>query len=655
MLLAKPTTKLSKSAATFSLLNVVAFMLRGPVALVLMMIFFDEVLQGYWFTFTSMAILVVLTDLGFTAIMAQFSSHEYAHLKFNKEGRLEGDPEHLERMVSLFRFTLKFAASFTGIAVPIIMGIGIGVLSTHGNPDIWLLPWIFFCLASGGGFFASWVCCFFEGCNKVAKVQMIRFVASLTILIVNVMLILNFNLFALAITATASFVVNLTLLGILFRKAIFQLLTHKLKHKKRWLKEFLRLLWKYTIGWIAAFIIFQVFTPLAFMVYDPVAAGRVGITIVVIQACFTLSTVWVTLIRPRLNMAVSVGDFKTARKLTYKSGFLSLATFSLAIIFCVTVYSLLIGTWTLLDDFMTLLPITLLLIAFLFQIPIHVTTTFSRAHKKEPYLIPSVINAVVALGITVGVVFSLPIEYLFLGFLISTVTGSAMFLTIFFKRRNLWKQFYIDKYIKETKEIDGLRFIKTKLDGVVEIEPILGDSSDQSIQPIEGYNKETFDKAELEYNFIDDKSLQVVSKNTVSPLSLQNAPHAQNRLIYCTQGAILAVAVDLKEDSLTFTKWVKIELSSQNKKMLTIPIGFAFGFITLQDNTQIAQKVDSRQNQESQVNISHNDQDLAIDWGIQDPILLDSETPAISFKDAEVVWVVSQKEQEEENFGVQTN
>lgn len=67
----------------------------------------------------------------------------------------------------------------------------------------------------------------------------------------------------------------------------------------------------------------------------------------------------------------------------------------------------------------------------------------------------------------------------------------------------------------------------------------------------------------------------------------QAAPFEEAKLVRCTMGAICDVIIDLRPDSVTFKKWTAVELSSENRRMLYIPEGFAHGFLTLQDNTEI--------------------------------------------------------------------
>ena len=157
-----------------------------------------------------------------------------------------------------------------------------------------------------------------------------------------------------------------------------------------------------------------------------------------------------------------------------------------------------------------------------------------------------------------------------------------------------------------------MNFIRTQIPDVVIIEPTVhGDSR--------GYFVETFRQDKLEeflgykINFCQDNESKS-SKGVLRGLHYQLHPCAQTKLVRVTQGRVLDVAVDIRKNSPTFGQHVAVELTSENKKQLLVPRGFAHGFIVLEDDTIFAYKVDNYYSPQDDRGIAFNDPSLNINW-----------------------------------------
>ncbi|UCG17931.1 MAG: dTDP-4-dehydrorhamnose 3,5-epimerase, partial [Thiotrichales bacterium] len=106
------------------------------------------------------------------------------------------------------------------------------------------------------------------------------------------------------------------------------------------------------------------------------------------------------------------------------------------------------------------------------------------------------------------------------------------------------------------------------------------------------------------------------SDGTLRGLHYQLEPHAQSKLVRVIQGKVLDVAVDIRQSSPTFGQHVAVELSSDNKRQLFIPRGFAHGFVVLSETAVFAYKVDHYYNKDCDRGIAFNDPALGIDWQI---------------------------------------
>ena len=149
-----------------------------------------------------------------------------------------------------------------------------------------------------------------------------------------------------------------------------------------------------------------------------------------------------------------------------------------------------------------------------------------------------------------------------------------------------------------------------------------------------GYFMESYNQKKVEIlikdRFVQDNESES-HKNVLRGLHFQLPPHAQSKLIRVIKGSILDIAVDLRKESSTYGKYFKHILSGENKKQLYIPVGFAHGFLSLEDNTILNYKCSDYYNANTEASILWNDPNLAIDWGIDNPILAEKDRLAQNF------------------------
>jgi dTDP-4-dehydrorhamnose 3,5-epimerase len=126
----------------------------------------------------------------------------------------------------------------------------------------------------------------------------------------------------------------------------------------------------------------------------------------------------------------------------------------------------------------------------------------------------------------------------------------------------------------------------------------------------ESYNKKLFD---FNTDFVQDNESES-KKGVIRGLHFQNPPFEQTKLVRCVKGNILDVVVDIRTNSKTYGSYFSIELSSENKKQIYIPKGFAHGFQVLSKKAIVSYKVDSFYNPSSDNGIIWNDTDLEINW-----------------------------------------
>ncbi len=175
---------------------------------------------------------------------------------------------------------------------------------------------------------------------------------------------------------------------------------------------------------------------------------------------------------------------------------------------------------------------------------------------------------------------------------------------------------------------------ETKLKGCYILQPTI--FKDKRGYFIESFNIDTFNKTlNLDVNFLQDNESQS-SKGVLRGLHYQIGEHAQAKLVRVVTGRVLDVVVDVRKDSKTFGAHFSIELNEENKTQLYVPVGFAHGFIVLEDNTIFSYKCDKFYNKASEAGIIYNDQDLNINWELAEKEFIISEKDKVlpKFKDA---------------------
>lgn len=164
-------------------------------------------------------------------------------------------------------------------------------------------------------------------------------------------------------------------------------------------------------------------------------------------------------------------------------------------------------------------------------------------------------------------------------------------------------------FTKDELEIDGPLIIKPKV------------FEDKRGFFFESWNKKKLDKIFVENNktppiFVQDNHSKS-DKGILRGLHIQKKPYSQGKLIRCISGKIFDVAIDMRINSKTFCKWTSVVLTEENKSIFWIPEGFAHGFLSLEDKTEVIYKTTNYWDKESELTLRWDDPLLSIKWPIQ--------------------------------------
>ena len=134
----------------------------------------------------------------------------------------------------------------------------------------------------------------------------------------------------------------------------------------------------------------------------------------------------------------------------------------------------------------------------------------------------------------------------------------------------------------------------------------------------ETYNKKILSELGIDMDFVQDNHSLSVEKGVIRGLHYQTPPFAQDKLVRVVHGAILDVAVDMRKSSPTFGKHITAVISADNWEQILVPAGFAHGFCTLEENTEVIYKVTNYYAPDHDTGIRWNDPELGIDWPISE-------------------------------------
>ena len=158
-------------------------------------------------------------------------------------------------------------------------------------------------------------------------------------------------------------------------------------------------------------------------------------------------------------------------------------------------------------------------------------------------------------------------------------------------------------------------FSETKLSGayIIDIEKI----KDERGFFARTWDKNEFSKLGLESEFVQSSISLNKKKGTIRGMHYQIKPYEENKIVRCTKGRIFDVIIDIRADSITFKEWLSVELSEDNYKILYIPKGFAHGFQTLEDNTEIYYQISEQYSTKLSKGVKYDDETFDIKWPLE--------------------------------------
>ncbi len=173
-------------------------------------------------------------------------------------------------------------------------------------------------------------------------------------------------------------------------------------------------------------------------------------------------------------------------------------------------------------------------------------------------------------------------------------------------------------------------FTKTNLEGVFIIEPEKNEDERGFFARV--WDQEIFEERKLNPKMVQCNISFNKKRGTIRGMHYQISPYEEAKLVRCTKGSVFEVMIDLRPKSNSFKNWMSVELSSENYKMIYVPEGFALGFQTLEDDTELHYQMSQKYMPEYARGIRWDDEIFKISWPLKPTVISKKDSSYNAFK-----------------------
>jgi O-antigen/teichoic acid export membrane protein len=385
--------------------------LGSVISVILVVKYLTGVEQGFYYTFGSIAAIQVFFDLGLNGIIVQYVAHEASNLKWKSDHKISGESKYISRLSSLLHFGVKWYLLFASILLISLISVGFIFFtkydSSHGIIS-WKAPWILLAIGTCFNLILSPIIAFIQGLGKVKEIAKIQFIAlffKLSILWGG--LILGAKLYVIGLNSLTGVFILAVILFSNYRKILIDIWITAIVEKVHYRKEIFPYQWKIAISWISGYFIFQLFNPVLFATDGAVVAGQMGITLAALNGILSLSLAWITTKVPLFSGLIAQKEYSRLDHIFNKTlkqsaviNFAALA-FMMMMIFLLRLFNIELSGKPIGNRFLNYIPMVLMMIPVFLNQFIAAWATYLRCHKKEPFLIISIVGGVLCLLSTV--------------------------------------------------------------------------------------------------------------------------------------------------------------------------------------------------------------------------------------------------------------
>ena len=388
--------------------------------------FLSGVEQGFYYTFGSIIAIQVFFELGLTGIITQFVAHEAAHLQLDSSYKYSGEEKYKSRLASLLHFCVKWYVILSLIVLVALLVVGFAFFTSYSNEEnsaSWKIPWIILSVATAMKLLQSPFNSFIMGIGKVKEMSKISFYQQIILpLSAWIGLICGFKLYVVGVSALLSFLIwNVYVFHSDIWKILRNLWGESVSERVLYFKEIFPYQWRIALSWVSGYFIFQLFNPVLFATEGAKVAGQMGMTLQALNAIQAFAMSWMNTKIPTYSSMISLKEYgkldllfnKTLWQMSSICSGMLVIMFGAVEILRLTEFKL--GSTIIADRFLDNWPMFFMMIPVIANQFVFSWASYLRCHKKEPFLIQSVVMGVLccastmifghlygAYGITIG-------------------------------------------------------------------------------------------------------------------------------------------------------------------------------------------------------------------------------------------------------------
>lgn len=376
----------------------------GVVSIFFISTFLTGVEQGFYFTFGSILALQVFFELGLTSIMTQYVAHEAAHLELGGEYEYFGEYKYRSRLASLLHFCFKWYSILSIIVFLVLLVIGYVYFSKYGDSHAdnisWKFPWLLICIGTALKLFQSPFTSIITGLGYVKEMSRVNFYQQLIIPLCTWLgLSMGLKLSVMGL----GYLVSVLIWFYFVSKDHLVLILLKLWRIQiidcvSYLKEIFPFQLKIALSWVSGYFTYQLFNPVLFATEGPEIAGQMGMTLQVLNAVIAFSFSWQNTKIPRYSGFIASKQYSELDSLFRTTTIQMLGVcavlvvgFIASIVFLQTLNISIMGV-NISERFLPFEHLLMFSISVIFQQLVASWAVYTRCHKKEPYLIYSIVS-----------------------------------------------------------------------------------------------------------------------------------------------------------------------------------------------------------------------------------------------------------------------